>query len=85
MVRVGNFNAVTEGGYLTYLPARGAYETLPRQPGRYLGGTYDIHDNSTGFVEFAVDPTGPQGGALLTNLISLPSFCWIVKHKSTSS
>jgi len=74
VVRVGNFNAVTEGGYLSYLPARGAYETLPRQPGRYLGGTYDIHDNSTGFVEFAVDPTGPQGGALLTNLISLPSF-----------
>ena len=74
VVRVGNFNAVTEGGYLTYLPARGAYETLPRQPGRYLGGTYDVHDNSTGFVEFAVDPTGPQGGALLTNLISLPSF-----------
>ena len=74
VVRVGNFNAVTEGGYLTYLPARGAYETLPRQPGRYLGGTYDIHDDSTGFVEFAVDPTGPQGGALLTNLISLPSF-----------
>jgi biopolymer transport protein ExbB len=74
VVRVGNFNAVTEGGYLTYLPTRGAYETLPRQPGRYLGGTYDIHDDSTGFVEFAVDPTGPQGGALLTNLISLPSF-----------
>ncbi len=74
VVRVGNFNAVTEGQYLTYLPARGAYETLPRQPGRYLGGTYDIHDTSTGFVEFAVDPTGPQGGALLTNLISLPSF-----------
>ena len=74
VVRVGNFNAVTEGQYLTYLPARGAYETLPRQPGRYLGGTYDVHDTSTGFVEFAVDPTGPQGGALLTNLISLPSF-----------
>ena len=74
VVRVGNFNAVTEGQYLTYLPARGAYETLPRQPGRYLGGTYDVHDTSTGFVEFAVDPTGPQGGALLTNLFSLPSF-----------
>ncbi len=74
VVRIGNFNAVTEGEYLTYLPARGAYETLPRQPGRYLGGTYDIHDSSSGFVEFAIDPTGPQGGALLTNLISLPSF-----------
>ena len=74
VVRIGNFNAVTEGEYLTYLPARGAYETLPRQPGRYLGGTYDVHDTESGFVEFAVDPTGPQGGALLSNLISLPSF-----------
>ena len=25
-------------------------------------------------MQFAVDPTGPQGGALLVNLISLPSF-----------
>ena len=74
VVRIGNFNAVTEGEYLTYLPARGAYETLPRQPGRYLGGTYDVHDTESGFVEFAVDPTGPQGVALLSNLISLPSF-----------
>ena len=75
VVRIGNFNAVTAGEYLTYLPSRGAYETLPRQPGRYLGGTYDIHDASEGeIVEFAVDPTGPQGGALLTNLISLPNF-----------
>ena len=74
VVRIGNFNAVAEGQYLTYLSKRGAYETLPRQPGRYLDGTYDIFDEDTGFVQFAVDPTGPQGGALLVNLISLPSF-----------
>ena len=74
VVRIGNFNAVAEGKYLTYLSKRGAYETLPRQPGRYLDGTYDIFDQDSGFVQFAVDPTGPQGGALLVNLISLPSF-----------
>ncbi|MDC1138922.1 MotA/TolQ/ExbB proton channel family protein [Gammaproteobacteria bacterium] len=74
VVRIGNFNAVAEGQYLTYLSKRGAYETLPRQPGRYLDGTYDIFDVDSGFVQFAVDPTGPQGGALLVNLISLPSF-----------
>ncbi|MFL2747248.1 MAG: MotA/TolQ/ExbB proton channel family protein [Gammaproteobacteria bacterium] len=74
VVRIGNFNAVAEGQYLTYLSKRGAYETLPRQPGRYLDGTYDIFDEDSGFVQFAVDPTGPQGGALLVNLISLPSF-----------
>jgi biopolymer transport protein ExbB len=74
VVRVGNFNAVAEGQYLTYLSKRGAYETLPKQPGRYLDGTYDVFDEDSGFVQFAVDPTGPQGGALLVNLISLPSF-----------
>ena len=74
VVRIGNFNAVAEGKYLTYLSKRGAYETLPRQPGRYLDGTYDIFDEDSGFVQFALDPTGPQGGALLVNLISLPSF-----------
>ena len=73
-MRIGNFNAVAEGQYLTYLSKRGAYETLPKQPGRYLDGTYDIFDEDSGFVQFAVDPTGPQGGALLVNLISLPSF-----------
>ena len=74
VVRIGNFNVVAEGEYLTYLTGRGAYETLPRQPSRFLDGSYDIFDEDSGFVQFAVDPTGPQGGALLVNLISLPSF-----------
>ena len=80
VVRIGNFNAVAEGQYLTYLSKRGAYETLPKQPGRYLDGTYDIFDEDSGFVQFAVDPTGPQGGALLVNLISLPSFFEQIKY-----
>ena len=74
VVRIGNFNVVAEGEYLTYLTGRGAYETLPKQPSRFLDGSYDIFDEDSGFVQFAVDPTGPQGGALLVNLISLPSF-----------
>ena len=74
VVRIGNFNVVSEGEYLTYLTGRGAYETLPKQPSRFLDGSYDIFDEDSGFVQFAIDPTGPQGGALLVNLISLPSF-----------
>ena len=74
VVRIGNFNVVTEGEYLTYLSGRGAYETLPKQPSRFLDGSYDVFDEDSGFVQFAIDPTGPQGGALLVNLISLPSF-----------
>ena len=37
-------------------------------------GVQTYKDYTRMAVEFAVDPTGPQGGALLTNLISLPSF-----------
>ena len=74
VVRVGTFNAVAEGSYLSYLKTRGAYEVLPRQPARYTGGTYDLFDESSGFVQFGVAPTGPQGGTLLSNLITLPTF-----------
>ena len=56
------------------MKTRGAYEVLPRQPARYTGGTYDLFDESSGFVQFGVDPTGPQGGTLLSNLITLPTF-----------
>ena len=50
VVRIGNFNVVSEGEYLTYLTGRGAYETLPKQPSRFLDGSYDIFDEDSGFV-----------------------------------
>ena len=74
VVRVGNFNVVSDGQYLTYSPSRGAYSELPSQPaGRYTSQTSDILSGDTFPVQFAVDPTGPQGGSLLASLISMPS------------
>ena len=74
VVRVGNFNVVSDGQYLTYSPSRGAYSELPSQPaGRYTSQTSDILDGDSFPVQFAVDPTGPQGGSLLASLISMPS------------
>ena len=74
VVRVGNFNVVSDGQYLTYSPSRGTYSELPSQPaGRYTSQTSDILDGDTFPVKFAVDPTGPQGGSLLASLISMPS------------
>ena len=74
VVRVGNFNVVSDGQYLTYSPSRGTYSELPSQPaGRYTSQTSDILDGDTFPVQFAVDPTGPQGGSLLASLISMPS------------
>ena len=72
VVRVGVFNAVSDGNYLTYASTRGMYEELPSQPaGRYTSTTSDVFDADSFPVQFAVDPTGPQGGSYLASLISM--------------
>ena len=74
VVRVGNFNVVSDGQYLSYSPSRGMYSELPSQPaGRYTSSTSDILSDDTFPVKFAADHTGPQGGSLLQSLISMPS------------
>ena len=72
VVRVGVFNAVSDGNYLTYASTRGMYEELPSQPaGRYTSTTSDVFSADAFPVQFAVDPTGPQGGSYLASLISM--------------
>jgi len=72
VVRVGVFNAVSDGNYLTYAATRGMYEELPSQPaGRYTSTTSDVFNADAFPVQFAVDPTGPQGGSYLASLISM--------------
>jgi biopolymer transport protein ExbB len=72
VVRVGVFNAVSDGNYLTYAATRGMYEELPSQPaGRYTSTTSDVFGADSFPVQFAVDPTGPQGGSYLASLISM--------------
>ncbi|HJM59339.1 MAG TPA: hypothetical protein QGG52_02305, partial [SAR86 cluster bacterium] len=74
VVRVGNFNVVSDGQYLSYSPSRGMYSELPSQPaGRYTSSTSEILSADSFPIQFAVDPTGPQGGSLLASLISMPS------------
>lgn len=75
VVRVGVFNAVSDGNYLSYASTRGMYEELPSQPaGRYTSTTSDVFDADVFPVQFAVDPTGPQGGSYLSSLISMPTW-----------
>ena len=75
VVRVGVFNAVSDGNYLTYASTRGMYEELPSQPARrYTSTTSDVLDAGAFPVQFAVDPTGPQGGSYLASLIAMPGW-----------
>lgn len=76
VVRVGVYNAVCGNKYLEYVPAKGQYQFLARQPaGRYTSsaGRVSGAEVGGGYVSFAVDPSGPSGGALLANLIQNPS------------
>jgi len=76
VVRVGVYNAVCGDKYLEYVPSKGQYQFLARQPaGRYTNSADRLSDadTSSGYVSFSVDPSGPSGGALLANLVQNPS------------
>ena len=70
VIRVGAFNLVHDGKFLTHNAATGALQILPRQPaGRYLNMAEDLVEATSGTVEMAVDPTR---GQLLGMLIQAP-------------
>lgn len=75
VVRVGVFNIVTEDGqYLEYLPEKDSLSVLPRQPaGKFVGYASDLASADSGVHPFAIDPTGPAGGTLLSALIAAPT------------
>jgi biopolymer transport protein ExbB len=72
VVRVGTYNLVSNGAYLTFDGSK--IQELPRQPEDHLAGAQALQNASSGFVDFGVDPTGPAGGQLLTALIDTPTF-----------
>ena len=68
VVRIGVYNAVCGNKYLEYVPAKGQYQFLARQPaGRYTSsaGRVSDADASSGYVGFSVDPSGPSGLSLI--------------------
>lgn len=72
VVRVGVYNLVSNGNYLTY--SGGKIQELSRQPSDHLTGAQALQNATSGMVDFGVDPTGPAGGQLLTALIDTPTF-----------
>lgn len=73
IVRVGVYNLVSNGAYLTFDGSK--IQELPRQPDSdFLANAQALQNATTGVVDFGVDPTGPAGGQLLTALIDTPTF-----------
>ncbi len=74
VIRVGNYNLLSEGEYLAYDPGTKLISVLPSQPaGRYLSGASDLQDESSGFTRVGLDPTGPNGGSFLRAIIATPT------------
>lgn len=77
VVRIGAYNIVSNGQYLSYDPATKRLSVLPRQPTSpvdYTETAEAIQNATSGFTRVGIDPTGPQGGSYLAALISSPSF-----------
>jgi len=73
VVRIGTFNVVSGGEYLTFDEGTETLEVLPRQPaGRFTSAAGDLASATDGFVQFGIDPTGPTGGTYLKALIDSP-------------
>lgn len=77
VVRIGAFNIVSDGNYLSYNPTTKRLSVLPRQPTSpvdYTKTAAAIQNATSGFTRVGIDPTGPSGGSYLAALISSPDF-----------
>jgi len=71
VIRVGNYNLMSDGKYLEYIPSSGGLSELARQPSG--NSSADLQAATSGFVRVGIDPTGPAGGQLLRALINTPT------------
>jgi len=72
VVRVGAFNIVADGKYLTYSPETGNVTEIPRQPEgrRYTSSTSNVFESGDDKVAFGLDPTL---GGVLSSLVARPN------------
>ena len=65
VVRIGAWNLVSNGEYVSYDIENDIVKELPRQPaGRFVSSAASLEDSNSGFVPFGVDPTRGQLVAL---------------------
>lgn len=68
VIRVGAFNAVSDGEYLKWIADVGKLGEIGRQPApKYVDSIEDLESNESGLARFAIDPARGQILALLVN------------------
>ena len=74
ITRIGSFNSIANGDYLSYSGAIGHLQVLPRQPsGDVVGRAQQLESAQDGMIKVGIDPTGALGGTLMANLINFPT------------
>ena len=83
IVRVGAFQAVSNGEYLSYTGDIGHLQVLPRQPDASIMATASsLQGASDGFTRVGIDPTGGVGGQVMANLVNFPTVEEQVRNNS---
>lgn len=83
VTRIGAFNAISNGEYLSYSGAIGHLQVLPRQPAPDVVARASALENATsGMHRVGIDPTGALGGSMMANLINFPTAAEQVRDNS---
>ncbi|GAB2874428.1 MotA/TolQ/ExbB proton channel family protein [Microbulbifer echini] len=72
VVRVGNFNLVSNGKYLEMNDAYKMAELIRQPDAKFQSMAESLQASTAGFSAFGVDPTGPTGGSYLKAMINSP-------------
>ncbi len=72
VIRIGSFNAISQGEYLKWITDVGKLGEIGREPApKYVDTISDLDSADEGLVRFAVDPAR---GAILALLVNTPEF-----------
>ena len=83
ITRIGAFNAVSDGEYLSYSGDIGHLQVLPRQPDAgIMASASALQGATSGFTKVGIDPTGGVGGQVLANLVNFPTVEEQVRNNS---
>ncbi len=83
VTRIGTFNSIANGDYLSYNADVDHLQVLPRQPsGDIVANAQALENAESGIHKVGIDPTGAQGGSLMANLINFPTVSEQVRQNS---
>ena len=83
VTRIGLYNAVSDGEYLSYDGSIGHLQVLPKQPASgFLSSVRDLESSTSGFTSVGIDPTGGVGGQVMANLVNFQSVEEQVRNNS---